>query len=349
MNERDYAGSSFNQTKKTDRCASAGERSPKISTMNGSKENKSSRIVAIVAAIACVLIGCVVVYKHELIARKTAADPVVAVVNNTLIHKSDLSALSPPLPAQHALALLVDFRLIDLAAKEKNISISDAELQQERQTVIENQNATTYAVAAQMLGSTPSGLDLQLRHALLLKKLSALEIKSDPSGMFHARGILISSNGKHAKSDAQALEYAQKVQREIAAGADIQALAKQDSDDFISAPNGGDLGITQLSGAPNLVRFMPDFRLQKVLASAVNTAKPGSFLGSPIKGDFGYWVIEVTSTDREPNGDTALYRQVDAEWRSLWINRLEPGVMARLRNSAFIEPSIAEPSPQNHS
>jgi parvulin-like peptidyl-prolyl isomerase len=317
---------------------------PNTSMTNVPKPNINIRIFILAAAASIILIAGIFVYKIQLSKRRAINDPVVAVVNDAIIHKSNLSVLSPPVPSSQALALLVDFKLIDLAASKKNITVSDTEMQRERQNFIGTQN-TTYPEAAQKLGRSPEGLDLQLRHALMLQKLSALELTPEPKGMYHARGILVKSNGKHARSDAQALAYAQKLQREIAAGTDIAALAKLDSDDFISSPTGGDLGVIELSGAPNMAKVLPDFRLQSSLAKAVNTAQPGSLLGGPIQGDFGYWVVQVISTDSKPNDDAAKYQEVVSEWRSSWIARLEPGVMARLRSSAYIQPPLAT-SPQ---
>lgn len=295
------------------------------------------------AALAPLAVALIVgLFLHKPMKKATAAvqNPLVAIVNDTPIHQSDLSILSPPASPQEAIGLLVDFTLLDQEARKKKITISDAELEQSRQ-VIDPQRGKSYADTAKALGRTPAGLDLQLRHAALLHKLAALEFKSRIGKMFHARGILVRPDGRHAKSDAQARAFAEKLQKQIQDGADITALARQDSDDSESAPQGGDFGIIQLAGAPNLVRFAPDFKLQKALANAVNTAMPRSFLNGPIHGDFGYWVVEVMSTDTRQFSDMSRYQQIRGLWQEMWVRRLEPIVMGKLRGNAEIQPPLA--------
>ena len=73
----------------------------------------------------------------------------------------------------------------------------------------------------------------------------------------------------------------------------------------------------------------------------MNTAVPGRVLRGPVRGDFGYWVVQVVSTSGDPRADKARYQQVQKLWQEIWIARLEPQVMAGLRGSAEIQPPIA--------
>jgi hypothetical protein len=305
--------------------------------------SKKVQISTALATVALSLLTCLVGYKiyQHVKATRAAANPVVAIVNQTLIHKSDLSALSPPASSQEAIGLMVDFTLLDQAAQKKNITVSEAEMQQQRQQVISNQHVKTYAAAAKALGRTPAGLDLQLRHAALLYKLATLKFTSPVGRMFHARGILIKADGKQAKSEAEASAVAKKLQKQVAAGADIAALAHADSDDSLSAPSGGDLGIIQLAGAPNLVLFANDFKLQKALANGVKSAHAGTVMPGPIQGDLGYWVVKIISTSSNQLSDKSRYQQVENMWQQMWVGRLEPQEMASLRGTAEIQPPIA--------
>jgi hypothetical protein len=83
--------------------------------------------------------------------------------------------------------------------------------------------------------------------------------------------------------------------------------------------------------------FGPDQTAYRTLLGSAATGR----IHGPVKGDRGYWVIQVVSTARHPGRDTAGYAALNAAWRDYWIQRLEPGVMARLRDRAEIQPPLA--------
>ena len=90
-----------------------------------------------------------------------------------------------------------------------------------------------------------------------------------------ASHILISGNGDEAKAKAE------KLLKELKAGADFAALAKANSEDPGSAVKGGDLG-TFARG-----RMVPEF--EKALFSL---SKPGQ-LSDVVKSQFGYHIIKL--------------------------------------------------------
>jgi hypothetical protein len=263
----------------------------------------------------------------------------VAVVNNTELHEADLAALAP---ASHdeALGLLVDFTLLDQAAARSHVKVTESELNEERRQLVANTRANSYADAAIKTGRTKKGMDLQLRHTLILRKLAGQMVIGKRSGMFHARGILIKYGGPHGKTRDQALPYAKKLQNQIDHGADIAKLAALNSDDNLSGPNGGDLGVISSFGAPNLVHQTLDFNMQLALSHQLGRAKAGYTFRGPIPGQVGYWVLKIVSTQADPRGDQELYNHVLSLYRSHWTMKYEPLVMMRLRSSAQINPPL---------
>lgn len=275
--------------------------------------------------------------------RLAQENKIVAVVNNSVIRAKEVSLLDPPTSYDEALSLLVDFTLLDQEAARKHVTVGDDELEKLRQQVILNTGTHTYAAAAQKLGRSTSGLDLQLKHVALLKKLADLKVGGNPSDMFHARGILVKYEGPHGRTDAAALAYARSLQSQIAQGADIATLAKKYSDDSLSGPTGGDLGTISSAGAPNMVRQTLDFHMQLALSHQLGHSKAGMILTGPVRGDVGYWILQVVSTQSEPRSDQSLYDREIALYRSEWDGKFEPMVMMQLRSAAYIEPPLASP------
>jgi hypothetical protein len=269
-------------------------------------------------------------------------EKVVAVVNSTKIHRSDLSVLSPPVPLDQARALMVDFTLLDQAAAKNHITVNDSEMENERRFVAGNITPNAYAAVSKKLGRSTSGLDLQLKHIIILQKLAILRLGGNPTGMFHARGIMIKYGGPHGKTDSAALSYAKSLQVKVAHGADIAVLAKAYSDDNLSSPHNGDLGIISQTGEPSFAHEALDFNMQMALSKQLGEAKSGLLLDGPVKGEMGYWVLQIVSTQDDPHGDSDLYQHVITSWKGDWVMRYEPVVMSSLRSNAFIQPPLAD-------
>jgi peptidyl-prolyl cis-trans isomerase C len=99
----------------------------------------------------------------------------------------------------------------------------------------------------------------------------------------HARHILImpSKEGDPNKAKAVAKAKAEKILKELKAGADFNDLAKKDSN-CPSAPNGGDLG-TQPRGS-----YVPEFE------KAAYALKPGQ-MSDVVETQFGYHIIKLVA------------------------------------------------------
>ncbi|WP_165864341.1 peptidylprolyl isomerase [Capsulimonas corticalis] len=294
------------------------------------------------ASLSAVVVAGAAIAGHFWAARhaapaRAAANPVVASVNATLLRQSDVARMSPPMDSSEAVALLVDFTLLDQAAARKHVTVSDAELTSLRGRMTDGGGEAAYADAAKKLHRNTFGLDQQLQHSQILEKLAALELSAPPDRMVHARGILIQPRGKNASSDRQARRLASQLSQRIAAGADFAALVKQYSEDAISKRNGGDLGVIQ-----DAMPSVPRYGLDNHFTNAVMAASGAGNVANPIQGDLGYWVVQIISTARRPAQDRGLYAAQLAMWRGYWIKKLEPGVMGRLRSAATIEPPLQD-------
>jgi hypothetical protein len=310
-------------------------------------------VLTCVLLVAPVLgLGCIYAYHARHIgaaaANKTLAgeagtsaggNKILALVNGKVIRESDLAALTP---ASHdeALGLLVDFALLDQEASRAHVEVSKSELEKERKRLVANQSSKSYGDASIKVGRTTNGMDLQLRHSLILKKLAARMLVGKQDRMFHARGILVKYDGSHAKTRALAQAFAKELQKKVEHGANIAALAKRDSDDKLSGPTGGDLGVISSFGAPNLVHQTLDFNMQLALSKQLGKAKAGEVLIGPVTGHVGYWILEIVSTQEDPRGEQELYNHVLSLYRSLWTTKYEPLEMMHLRASATIDPPL---------
>ncbi len=94
---------------------------------------------------------------------------------------------------------------------------------------------------------------------------------------------------------------------QIRSGADFAALAKANSQDTESGPQGGELG-----WAPRGV-YVPEFE------TAIWNARPGDLLG-PIQTQFGYHIIQVEGREVRPLSDADLARERDTAYRQ-WLKQ----------------------------
>lgn len=107
-----------------------------------------------------------------------------------------------------------------------------------------------------------------------------------------ARHILLKTEGK---DDAAVKKQAEDLVKQLRAGGDFAALAKQFSDDPGSKENGGDLGYFERG------RMVPEFE-QAAFSQAVNA------IGDPVKTQYGYHIIQVTGKQPAYQMDFALVK-----------------------------------------
>lgn len=92
--------------------------------------------------------------------------------------------------------------------------------------------------------------------------------------------------------EAAAKAAADDIKRRLDAGGDFAAIARAESKDTRTAPNGGDMGCVAINAFP------------VVAQPAVEGAKPGDIVG-PIRDDTGFHIIQVQSTTTQPLQEVA--------------------------------------------
>jgi len=113
-------------------------------------------------------------------------------------------------------------------------------------------------------------------------KLSGILISFSPPGT-------PASSGANARTEAQAQEKANELEKKIKAGGDFSALARTDSDSQQSAARGGDLGTYSMTDAP----------LPANIKSAISKLQAGQ-VSEPVRTPPGFWIFKVDSRTKVP-------------------------------------------------
>ncbi len=116
----------------------------------------------------------------------------------------------------------------------------------------------------------------------VLYKIS--DIKEDTVGAAKARHILIKWTDESDPSKAKAKKKAQGILNQLRRGGDFEQIASENSEDVVSAQNGGDVGW-----------FGPG-KMVKPFEQAVFNASRKGRINKLIETQFGYHIIEVTQT-----------------------------------------------------
>ena len=240
-----------------------------------------------------------------------ATDPVVARVNGTEIHVSDITEAAQGLPQEYRgmpqnmlMPMLAD-QLIDRAAVA---AMARKDGLEKDPTVVRavaraTEEALENAILQRNVGPTITEDKLRARYATdIAGKEGEPEV--------HARHILVAN-------EADAV----KVIAELKKGGDFAALAKARSSDP-GAGQGGDLGFFKRAD------MVPEF------AEAAFALKPGQVSDKPIKTQFGWHVIKVEERRAAP---APSFEQAQDDLRQKVIQEGVQKVLAAARAVAVIE------------
>jgi peptidyl-prolyl cis-trans isomerase C len=223
--------------------------------------------------------------------KPAAADPVVLTVGNEKITKSQFEQIMATIPPQQRSAMstpagrkqlaenIADLLTLAQEAKARKLDQTfKAKLQMDQmlaQAVYQELAETTPADDASMKGYYDKHKteydEVKARHILIRFKGSQVPLKP----------------GEKDLTEEEALAKAKDLHDKIAGGADFAELAKKESDDAGTAPNGGDLG------AFGKGRMVPAFE-QAAFAA------PAGKVTDPVKSPFGYHLILVESHQAKP-------------------------------------------------
>lgn len=187
---------------------------------------------------------------------------------------------------------LVNIKLLLAEADEKNIKITDKDVNDSVEAFKQNISAAGENALEDFLkdmGMNEKELKSQIQNELIISKLQQEIIKDvkvsdqeaqayyEENQQFFAQpaGIQIS----HILIDSE--EKANQIIKELQAGADFAELAKKNSSDG-SASLGGDLGIVNENTG-----FVPEF------LDAALELEPGQITEKPVKSEFGYHIIKA--------------------------------------------------------
>jgi peptidyl-prolyl cis-trans isomerase C len=249
-----------------------------------------------------------------------AEDPVVAIVDGTQLHRSEVEAVARALPEQYRqiplpqiygmlLDRAIDFRLLAQAAEAADVAEDpgvQTALEQARAGVLRD------AYVKQKIAAGTTEDKLRTRYQ---------EIKDDEGFTqeeVHARHILVGSEAE-AKEVIAALE----------GGADFATLAGERSVDPSARSNGGDLGFFRRG------QMVPEF------AEAAFALEPGQRTEEPVQTQFGWHVIEVM----ERRMGTPTFEETEPRLRQELAREIVLALVADLRDDAEIERFNLDGSP----
>lgn len=190
---------------------------------------------------------------------------------------------------------LVNAKLIEQAAKEKGITVSDADVKKQIDTLRTNfKDETQFEAALKSAGMTLESLEASIRQQLvtakLVEQLAANEQVTDQEIEEYYNNNKAQFAQKAQKRSSHVLfkatdkATAEKVLGELKAGTiAFAAAAKKYSIDTKTAENGGDLGW------PNGTSYVPEFE------AAVKKLAKGEMSGL-VQSTYGYHIIKVTDT-----------------------------------------------------
>ncbi len=290
-------------------------------------------------------------------------DKVVAVVNNEIITSSQLNlriaqakqqlkAQNIQAPAadvlkQQVLQLMINQTLQLQTAKQANISVTDAELQQAVQNIAQSENISTKELfaGAEKAGISSTALLQDLKNQLIVNKLQRAAVSShvvvrpaeidaylrtvasqNKGTQYHLQDIVIALPEDPTPDQIAAAErHAQHLIEQINKGADFKALAAAESSGP-EAMQGGDLGWRSLAGWP--VQY----------AKAVQNLSIGQ-VSEPIRTSDGIHILMLAgvSAGQDDTDPTKLRQQISD---MLFKRKFEEQLyiwQQQLRDTAYIK------------
>ncbi len=243
-----------------------------------------------------------------------ASDPVVARVNGSEIHRSDvikeLGMMGPQ--AQQMPPQMVYPQLLQKMIATKLVSAQGyAEGMQNDKAVKDELKQAEASIVAQAY--VHKAIQPKLSEDKIKARYNELVSKFKPQDEVRARHILVSTEAE-----------GEDIIKQLKGGADFAKLAEQKSKDTGSAKNGGDLGY-----------FMHD-AMVKPFADAAFSMKPGEISDKPIKTEFGYHVIKVEDKRKSaPPPMSEVRDQIANQLGQEMTNDLVKGLEAKAKIEKF--------------
>lgn len=243
-------------------------------------------------------------------------DPVVAVVNGSDVHLSDVVEFQRNLPPQVAqapfqaiLEVLINNRLITDAARKEGLQ-RDPEVK--REVKLAEEGAMRRAWLNKKVRSEITDASMKAQYDQLVSHFK-------PEDEVRARHILVSTE-----------DEAKSVIADLKSGANFEDLAKAKSKDPSAAKNGGDLG------------FFTKSEMVPAFADAAFALQPGEVSPEPVKTQFGYHVIKV---EERRKTTPPTFEQAKPVLREQMSEKIAQQMVGELRAKARIKTFNPDGSP----
>ena len=255
--------------------------------------------------------GCLVaVLAAGLPVRAAESDPVLAKVNGSEIHASDvalaeeelgpsLAQMDPATKKDNVLSFLIDMKIVSKAAEDKKIENNDDF--KKRLAFTRNRLLMDSLLASEGKAATTDDAMKKVYEEASKQITGEQEVR--------ARHILVETE-----------DEAKAVKAELDKGADFAELAKKKSKDPGSA-DGGDLGFFTKE------QMVPEF-------SAVAFALEPGKISDPVKSQFGWHIIKV---EEKRNRKAPDFDQVKAQIEQYVTRKAQADYVAKLRTEAKVE------------
>jgi foldase protein PrsA len=256
-----------------------------------------------------------------------AAHPgIAAIVDGHAISIADVEKNAVHRYGQQALDNLIDDYLIEREASRLHVQVSQAEIDNQVQTLARAIQPKTLDEGLKEHHQTLADLREDFRHRLLALKLAALAAQQGHFAHAHVIYIPSSSGDRAIQPHADALAQVTSIQKQILAGANFDDLARQYSQDPISKPRGGDIGIV-FEGCP----------VDPTVVQAALELRAGRFADPPVKTASGYYLILVSSTGAQHSADEdKAYADAQTQYKLHQGARNLPAYLRQLRSKAEI-------------
>jgi peptidyl-prolyl cis-trans isomerase C len=248
-------------------------------------------------------------------------DPVVATVNGTAIHQSDINAAEeeagqlPPMSAEqkqdYMVQFLTDMTVLTQAAEAKKMGQSD-----------DFKRKMEFARKKLLMESLlqSAGKDATTDEAL--HKTYDEAVKSmPPEEEVHARHILIRAPQGDDKASEAAKKKIEDVIARLKKGEDFAKVAQEVTEDPSGKANGGDLGWFTKE------QMVPEF------ADAAFGLKPGDISG-PVHTQFGWHVVK---TEEKRTKQAPTFDEVKPQLEQYVVRKAQAELVTKLRSEAKVE------------
>ena len=255
--------------------------------------------------------GCLVaVLAAGLPVRAAESDPVLAKVNGSEIHASDvalaeeelgpsLQQMDPSTRKDNVLSFLIDMKIVSKAAEDKKIENNDDF--KKRLAFTRNRLLMDSLLASEGKATTTDDAMKKVYDEASKQITGEQEVR--------ARHILVETE-----------DEAKAIKAELDKGADFAELAKKKSKDP-GASDGGDLGFFTKE------QMVPEF-------SAVAFALEPGKISDPVKSQFGWHIIKV---EEKRNRKAPDFEQVKAQIETYVTRKAQADYVAKLREAAKVE------------